>query len=352
VESIKCQEYSIFFNDWDSLNGFISEGNYSSLMLIVDENSRKHCMPDLLQNLNHDFLIIEIASSEKNKSLETSKSIWQKMVEHRADRNSLCVNLGGGVIGDMGGFCASSFMRGIDFIQMPTTLLSMVDSSIGGKLGIDFNGLKNLVGFFKDPKGVFIFSNFLKSLPHRELMSGMAEVYKYGLIKDLDFWNAAIAPNTLSADLLDSFISRSIQIKKEITDQDPLEKGLRKILNFGHTIGHAIETANLEKEGHLLHGEAVALGMIAESYIANAKRMLSEQELKMITDSLLSKYDFPEHIILETEIIYGFCLNDKKNRNHRILASLITKIGKSEYNVEINKQEIEDALFYLNNKLK
>ncbi len=352
MKSIRCNNYEIHFNKWTLLNEFIEVGDYSNLMLIVDENSRKYCLPIILQNLNHDFRIVEVKSSEKNKSLESSKRIWQQMIDHNADRNSLCINLGGGVIGDMGGFCASSFMRGVDFIQLPTTLLSMVDSSIGGKLGIDFNGFKNLVGLFKDPESVFIYPKFLKTLSKRELMSGMAEVYKYGLIHDSEFWNQLIKIKNVHTSDMTDLIFKSLEIKKDIVEKDPFEKGLRKVLNFGHTIGHALETANLNTKGHLLHGEAVALGMIGEMHISFQKEMLSQKKLDQVADFLFDQYEINGETMFESEIIFRLCLMDKKNRNQKILASLLSDIGECQINIEIQQSEIDLALDYLKSKLK
>jgi len=241
-----------------SLPQFLSQKDYSKIAIIVDENTKEHCYP-IIANLVSETILIEIKSGEENKNLATCTYIWQELTDAAFDRHSLVINLGGGVIGDMGGFCAATYKRGIDFIQIPTTLLAQVDASVGGKLGIDFNGYKNHIGAFAQPEVVLIDTVFFKTLPHLELRSGFAEIIKHCLIRDASMWDV-IRKRDFDQQDLQSLVAHSVAIKKEIVAEDPTEKGLRKILNFGHTLGHAVETHFLEKEGkRLLHGEPLSL---------------------------------------------------------------------------------------------
>ena len=352
MQKLNTKNYTIHFSNWKRLNEVCSQEQYSSIAVIFDENIIEHCLPLFSQQLKCDFKSIEILSGEHNKSLTGCQSIYKQMIDLGLDRNSLCICLGGGVIGDMGGFCASTFMRGIDFIQVPTTLLSMVDSSVGSKLGVDFNGLKNVVGLFQDPLAVFVFQEFLQTLPEAHLKSGMGEIFKYGLIEDLNLWDTC-ASLALSENLdWDQIIKKSLEIKMQITSEDPFEKGLRKRLNFGHTIGHALETLNLGTDKELLHGEAVAQGMIAELYLSTMKLSLTTKDLEYATKVLVDFYQFDELPNMELEGIYQICLKDKKNKNGKILASLLSSIGSCDVNIEINKQEIAASLDYLKRSLQ
>ncbi len=247
-----------------SLPAFLRANSYTKIQVIVDENTFKYCYPSIKPFLEKHN-IIKIKSGESQKNLETCQKIWQAMTDNELDRHSIVINLGGGVIGDMGGFCASTYKRGIDFIQIPTTLLSQVDASVGGKLGIDFQGLKNHIGVFQIPNAVLIDADFLKTLSYNELRSGFAEVIKHCLIMDGKKWDE-IRRKDFEEQELEDLIAHSVNIKQHIVEADPTEKGLRKILNFGHTLGHAIETYFLGKPKlHLLHGEAIAAGMICEA---------------------------------------------------------------------------------------
>ncbi len=255
---------------------YLEGKDYSAVAVITDKNTRKDCYPRVKELLPR-HLLITVQEGEGNKNLDTCTIIWNKLTEAEFDRHALVINLGGGVIGDMGGFCASTYKRGIDFIQVPTTLLAQVDASVGGKLGIDFQGFKNHIGVFTQPRAVLIDSAFLATLPERELRSGFAEVIKHCLIRDRQMWNK-IRKTELDDMPMKELISHSVETKKAVVNEDPTEKGLRKILNFGHTIGHAVETFHLEKN-RLLHGEAIAIGIICESYIAYSKGMITESEL-------------------------------------------------------------------------
>jgi len=291
---------------------------YSKVAILVDENTKRNCLYKLPKFDN--CTIIEIKSGEEHKNITTCSFIWEELTNNHFDRKSLLINLGGGVIGDMGGFCASTYKRGIDFIQIPTTLLAMVDASIGGKLGIDFNGLKNQIGLFNNPKSVLINSEFLNTLSDNELKSGFAEVVKHALIANNNLWNKIIS--TSFNDLIwEEIIETSIKIKNKIVASDPFEKGERKKLNFGHTFGHAIESYYLEKGTPILHGEAVFIGMILETELSP----ISKEDKNEIKNYILSNFTLA-HTPNKSNLL-PFLMNDKKNSQGKINFSLLNKIG-------------------------
>jgi 3-dehydroquinate synthase len=329
------------------LGNYLKGKQYSTICILVDQNTEKHCFP-LLSPLFPEANIIRIPAGEENKTLATCEIIWQAMTDLHLDRKALMINLGGGVIGDMGGFCAATYKRGIDFVQIPTTLLSQVDASVGGKLGVDFKSFKNHIGVFQEPQAVFIDTTFLKTLPLAELRSGFAEIIKHCLIADKAKWNEIKGRSFEEQDWND-LAAHSVAIKKKITEEDPKEAGLRKILNFGHTIGHAVESYFLEiPDKKLLHGEAIAVGMIAESYIAWKKGFISEADCEEIKKYILSVYERREIFEYDMEKIIPLTLQDKKNEHRKIQASLLEEIGKSNFNIPINYTEIQDGLKYYN----
>ncbi len=268
------------------------------------------------------------------------------MTAAKLDRKSLLLNLGGGVIGDMGGFCAATYQRGIDFIQIPTTLLAQVDASVGGKLGIDFQGLKNQIGMFQDPVMVWVNPKFLDTLPQRELRSGFAEVIKHCLIQDAKKW-AVISQKPLLEQDFPDLIAHSVQVKRQIVAEDPTEKGKRKLLNFGHTIGHAVETYFLESKTakKLLHGEAIAVGMIAESWISWQREMISEesfQEVKSYIETIFGEVKIPASAI---PTIINYTKHDKKNERKKVFCALLEgQLGQATFGIELSEKEIEAAL--------
>ena len=328
----------------EPLVSFFNENQYSNVAVLVDENTKKHCYSIVKSNLPTHSLV-EINSGEQNKNLATCETIWQKLTDAKFDRQSLLVNLGGGVIGDMGGFCAATYKRGIDFINIPTTLLAMVDASVGGKLGIDFGSFKNHIGLFSEPKQVLIDSIFLKTLPANQLKSGFAEVVKHALIADKEHWEYLLS--TKFGDMnWSKIIEHSINIKSEIVGKDPFERGLRKVLNFGHTIGHAIESYFLDSKEPLLHGEAVAMGMRAEARLSMSEGVLSEQSFEQI-DKYLSANHLPlslndDQIASMIELMS----QDKKNEGSRTNFTLLKKIGQAEYNKHMASTAIADSMTY------
>ncbi|MCL4110246.1 UNVERIFIED_CONTAM: hypothetical protein GTU68_030630 [Idotea baltica] len=266
------------------------------------------------------------------------------MLNNGFDRHSLLINLGGGVIGDMGGFCACTFMRGMDFIQVPTTLLSQVDASVGGKLGIDFQDYKNLIGVIQNPIMVWIDDQFLETLDPRQTRSGYAEIIKHALIQDADMWEEIKAINDLKGIDWGPIIERSVKIKRDVVVQDQYEGGLRKILNFGHTLGHAIESENLHQENFLLHGEAIGIGMITEAYISMVMLELSKEEYIDIKKYILSIYPhYPNHLVNEKNILEKL-LKDKKNRRGLVNFSLLKKLGTCTFDVQPDESTIIKSL--------
>jgi 3-dehydroquinate synthase len=322
--------------------------NWSAVFVLVDENTHFCCYPLIAPVLPLAHELIVIPAGEIHKNLQTCQIIWQALTNVQADRNALLINLGGGVIGDMGGFCAATYKRGISFIQIPTTLLSQVDASIGGKLGIDFQGLKNHIGIFKEPDYVLIDTCFLHTLPLRELRSGFAELLKHSLIADAKAWREISEPADFQTIDWQKVVPHSIALKQSVVEQDPTEKGLRKILNFGHTIGHAIESYFLENEpveNRLLHGEAVAIGMIAEAWLAVRKTLLPQESYEEIKRYLLSLYG--KVAIRQDAIPYiaRLALQDKKNQSGVISLSLIDRIGSCQFNITATQAEIEKAIW-------
>ena len=347
MKKITCSTYNIHINNWQAVNDFVGAGDYSSIIVIVDENTSEACLPIFAGRLEHRFDIIEIESGEINKDLDTCKGIWESMLDFGADRHSLCINLGGGVIGDMGGFAASTYMRGMSFVQMPTTLLSQVDASVGGKLGVDFHTYKNLIGVIRNPDAVFMFTEFLKTLSQEQLVSGYAEVIKHGLIKDAKAYHNDIQNQDFTNIDWEELINHSVLLKKSITDQDPMERGLRKILNFGHTLGHAIESFNLGTESHLLHGEAIAIGMIMEAHLSQQKSHLSLAETAKIKEEILAIYGHVPKRIPEISTLMQLMSKDKKNKGGKIMFSLLECIGQGNFNQEVTQEEIQNAIdFY------
>lgn len=348
MKALQSNEYLVHFEDsLPELGKYIAANNYSKILLLVDTNTSDFCLPLLTEALPElqDYDIIEVDPGEENKTIDFCIGIWKMMLDFKADRNSLLINLGGGVITDMGGFAASTFKRGIDFVHVPTTLLSQVDASVGGKTGIDMDQVKNIIGTFTQPKGVFIETAFLKTLSKRQVRSGFAEIIKHGLIYDAAFFAQLrlMKPEQVTADM----IYHSVEIKNEVVKADPFEKGLRKILNFGHTIGHAVESYSLKNDSDpLLHGEAIAIGFICESFLSMKYNGLAEAELKLIRDTIMAYY--PKYHISETTFsdLISLMQNDKKNREGNINFSLLKSIGDCGTDSYCSTEDIISSLQY------
>jgi 3-dehydroquinate synthase len=348
VKNISILPSSVFFGEeaYKQLHIFYHKRDLSNIFILVDSNTREHCLPYLHDSVT--FLrkakIVEVPPGEKEKNLQNCIQIWKEFEKQNADRKSLLINLGGGVITDMGGFSASVFKRGIRFLNVPTTLLSMVDASIGGKTGIDFNGIKNEIGLFKEAELVIIDLNYLKTLGKRELKSGMAEIFKYGLVADSCFCKEVNGR---------SFIEKSILIKTRMVSNDPKEKfGSRKILNFGHTIGHALEAFFLERHSTISHGEAIALGIICESWISWKINCLTEKQYDEISKNLSNTYPTKEIDKKTTETLLSFMRNDKKNEVGKICFSLLRYIGYCYYDQKVGDVIIQESLDQLKKFIK
>ncbi|MES3018663.1 MAG: 3-dehydroquinate synthase [Bacteroidota bacterium] len=347
MKPINSISYPIFFeNSLQELKNFISESKYTKVFILVDSNTETHCLPAVQEILDGvDFDLIEVTPGEENKNIDFCIGIWRMLLDFGAERNSLMINLGGGVITDMGGFAASTFKRGIDFVQVPTTLLSQVDASVGGKTGIDMDNVKNIIGTFTQPKAVFINTGFLKTLDEREVRSGFAEVIKHGLIYDRSLFDQVKNAGPLG--LNDEHIYRSVEIKNEVVKEDPFEKGLRKILNFGHTIGHAVESHSLTVgKSPLLHGEAIAIGFICEAYLSFKKNGLSESDLNETVQAIKEVY--PAYNLKKDTYpaLLEIMKNDKKNNAGQISFSLLSEIGKCGFDVFCTEEEIFESLDY------
>lgn len=317
-------------------------------IIIVDENTHDNCLEFLLTSFDtlKEAEVMLLPAGEENKVMEVCFQVWEALTEYQIGRNDLIINLGGGVVTDMGGFIASVFKRGVDFVHIPTSLVGMVDASIGGKNGVDLGSYKNQLGVFSHPKFIFIDPLFLATLPAEEWMNGYAEMLKHTLISDRKKYNS-LKKISSGLDLKNlELISDSVHIKFDIVEADPLELGLRKILNFGHTIGHALEGFFLEIEP-VSHGHAIALGMIAESYIAMQQGKLSKEDYFDIELTLLEKFSVPKLEDNYFQEIAELTRNDKKNRDSKILCSLVTEIGSCDFNCEITLEEIIESLKYI-----
>ena len=327
-----------------TLSEWIDRLSPSSISLIDDLNTRAYCLP-LVQAGIPSFQEITLEPGEQHKNLASASFIWEKLTKYKTDRKGLVIVLGGGVLGDMGGFCAATYKRGISFILIPTTLLAQVDASVGGKLAIDFQHYKNHIGIFQEPVCTIIDTAFLKTLPESELRSGFAEIIKHCLIADQKMW-LDISKKNLKEQDWNQLVAHSVELKNRITSEDPKESGLRKILNFGHTIGHAIESAALIKGQPLLHGEAIAAGMICESFIAFRKGLISEIELKNVSTFIQSIFT-PITISSSSAELLTLMAQDKKNSGNKILMSLPSGLGSCRWDIETNAEELISSLeFY------
>ena len=319
----------------------------SKIFILLDENSKQFCLPILkgmLQLRNAD--IIEVESGEKNKTIRTLETIWEALSTKGADRQSILLNLGGGIIVDLGGFAASTFKRGIPFINIPTTLLSQVDASVGGKTGFNFLHLKNEIGVFNHPQYVIVNSSFLKTLDKENILSGWAEMIKHALIYGKPDWENLQKQNILNIDYktLNQLIARSIQIKNHFVETDPTERGIRKALNFGHTFGHAFESLFMDTTNEILHGKAIAHGMMCELYLSSIKCRFDVPLLNNIITYLKINYGKISIKSSDFERIIELISHDKKNENTKSNFTLLSDIGKVEINMYCTHDELIQTL--------
>jgi len=310
--------------------------------VLTDENVHAAWMNTLLENctiLQHAN-IIEIPAGENAKDWDIASQVFQQLIEDCADRNAWLLNLGGGVITDIGGWIASNYKRGISFVNIPTTLMGMVDASIGGKNGINFLGSKNMIGTFQEPDALLIFPGFLETLPEKEILSGCAEMIKHALIADTSLWEALTELEEIDAHSIAPFIKRNIQIKNQIVFEDPFEQGARKLLNYGHTLGHALESWCLATQQNRSHGECVAQGMKFANFISWKREMLDEKSYITINEFLeeiYPKFEFPDF-----QKVLPFLLQDKKNEHTEFRFTLISSIGKALHNQKMSVTECAD----------
>ena len=333
----------------DDLKSIIKKYSDDKIFVLVDDNTFQYCFPLIKGAFLKEPILIEIPAGEKMKNIETVKFLWDFLSNHNADRNSLLINLGGGVITDMGGFVASTFQRGIDFLNIPTTILAQVDASVGGKTGVNLNGLKNQIGLFKQPVKNIISSDFLRTLPTREITAGFVEIVKHALISSTEEWQKikVINPEKINIENIQKIIEESIKIKTDFVQSDPLEKGRREALNFGHTIGHAVETYISRKGISILHGEAVAIGLIAELFLSNKIFSLDFKKLFEIVEYLATFFTSFELAYEDYEQIYEIMKHDKKNRNNQIRFTLLKDVGEVAIGQMCEKETIFEALnFY------
>ncbi|MCF6464079.1 3-dehydroquinate synthase [Clostridium sp. Cult1] len=329
------------------LDSYLKEARIDDLYIITDENVNglySSCLQEVIKKYNANFFIL--SPGEKSKTIETLLSIFDNLIDKNIDRDALIIGFGGGVVGDIAGFVASIFKRGIDYIQIPTSLLAQVDSSIGGKVGIDYGGLKNIIGSFYFPKMTLIDINFIKTLSKRDITCGLGEILKYGLIADYNLYEfTSLNLGNIygkDEDTLLNIINKSISIKKDIVNRDKYDKGLRKILNFGHTIGHSIESYyNFNKYNH---GEAVILGIIYESYISMELGLIDEEyfdKIYRVVKSLVTPIKFN---LKEIKTLINTMKNDKKNIDGRIVFVLPTGKGKVDIFNDVDDKTIINSL--------
>lgn len=355
MKSIIKDSGSVFGSSlgWQALKNTIDKLKPSSIFILTDENTRKHCISVFIEKseISNAYSILEIPAGEAFKTIESCVSLWNQLSELGADRASILINLGGGVVTDLGGFVAATFRRGISFINIPTSLLAMVDASVGGKNGVDLGVLKNQIGTIRSAECVIVDTEFLKTLPEQEIKSGMAEMFKHGLIASEDYWNRMQLFSVEKTDEAFELIWESISIKNDIVTKDPLEKNLRKSLNYGHTLGHAIESYCLENSNKpsLLHGEAIAIGMILATYISSEMLNFPTTKRDNITEVLLRyfiKRSFSEADIKEIIALLAF---DKKNSHGVIYFVLLEEIGHIKTNQEVSDKLIYSAFAYYQN---
>ena len=319
----------------------------SQVFILTDENVAPFWLPEVAHGLHCDSTTdIIIKAGEQHKNLQTVQRIWKTLMKHHADRNALLLNIGGGVITDLGGFAASTYKRGIRFVNVPTTLLAMVDAAIGGKTGIDFGGAKNQIGTFAEAKEVLINPVFLETLPERELRSGLAEMLKYGFISDAKLLE-------INLENYKDYILRAGEIKRKIVAKDPTEKGLRKILNFGHSIGHAIESHCLTTDYPLLHGEAVSLGMASALWLSVKQCGLGEKVLHDFELQLPMLLSEVKNSLSETDIepILSYFVHDKKNKGEKPQFVLLEAVENPVWDIEIKPERVKMSLEYIINKV-
>jgi len=328
----------------ESLNQWLRETAYDKVFILTDTHTHSFCLHYLTDLVSEQNTIV-IPNGELSKNLVSANIIWEHLVINGASRKSLLVNLGGGMVTDLGGFCASVFQRGIDFINIPTSLLAMVDASVGGKNGIDFGNLKNYIGTISQPKLVLIDPVFLKTLPEIDILNGWAEILKHGIIGGLNSWNLCKEIPTIQA--IDSWfhiIQNNVETKNKIVEKDPFEKNIRKKLNLGHTVGHAFESYFMHDKIPMRHGFCVAEGILIEAEIAANKHLIPMPDLLEIQSRIRAFFPFINIQIALIPKLIQTIKSDKKNHHDSIRMSLPAGIGEVLTDIEVSELEIETAL--------
>ncbi|GAA4278842.1 3-dehydroquinate synthase [Aquimarina mytili] len=352
MKPIVSKDSIVYFGQecYTALNSYLEKANHSKICILVDSNTHENCLSLFMSKIEkeYDIEVIEIEPGEIHKNIETCSGIWNALSELGFDRKSLIINLGGGVVTDLGGFVACTYKRGVNYINIPTTLLAMVDASVGGKTGVDLGNLKNMVGVISESEMVLVDTEYLTTLPVNQMCSGFAEMLKHGLIQDRAYWEKISNLSELNFDDLDQMIYDSVVIKNEIVFEDPTEQNIRKYLNFGHTLGHAIESFYLThpEKPTLLHGEAIAIGMIMEAFISSELLSLSKEDLQYISDVILAT--FPKVAIdpKDYQEITQLLVHDKKNEKGNIYFVLLETLGKAKYNCIVSDELIVKSFEY------
>lgn len=337
-----------------SLSEVLSKFQINKICIIADDNTYKLCLPHLNEVIQQkNTFVLTINQGEKNKNIHTVQSIWEYLQTNNFDREDLVINLGGGLLLDVGGFAAATYKRGIQFIHIPTTLLSMVDASIGGKLGFNFKGIKNQIGLFHVPEFVLINPGFLKTLDKRQLYAGWAEMIKHSLIDSEYQANKIIEQNPLQIKDTEweQLIHESLTIKNYYVTNDPYEANMRKVLNLGHTIGHAFESLSVEQNDPLLHGEAVANGLICELFLSNSLLDFPKETFSKFTRTVQASYKHFKINKTKIDRLLEIMLYDKKNKYNKVNFTLLKKIGEPVIDQYVSEEIIKESLeYYMNLK--
>ena len=334
----------------DNLTVTLNSTNYDKLFVLTDENTDRLCYP-LVTSIPAIVKAkqVVVAANDFNKNLESLTHVWNFLSTNGATRHSLLINLGGGMITDLGGFAAATFKRGITYINIPTTLLGAVDASIGGKTGINFGGYKNEIGAFYAPLHTIISTEFFNTLPQKDILSGYAEMVKHALIDSVDIWNRTLNFNLQEIDykLLNDLVMESVLIKQRVVEQDPYEKNIRKALNLGHTIGHAFESFALKNNSLVPHGYAVAWGLVAELYLSHKLCNFPKETLDNVSAFIKEHYGTFAFTQEDYDTLYQYMVHDKKNEGNTINFTLLSDIGEIEINQTADRGMIEEALGYM-----
>lgn len=345
-----AQNVIICKNLQSELQNFLQSVKYDKLFVLTDSNTLELCLPMLKEVPQlQGAPVITVEAGDTNKNIEQVTAIWMRLCNEGASRNSLLLNVGGGMITDMGGFVAATFKRGIHSVNVPTTLMASVDAAVGGKTGINFNGLKNEIGSFYPPLCVLIDSSFLKTLDRDNLLSGYAEMVKHALISNMETYHAILSFDLDRVDytLLNQMVAQSVAVKERIVEEDPKEMGIRKALNLGHTVGHAYESLSFRKERPVLHGHAVAAGLVSELYLSYKKCGFPMEILSQVV-YYLKKYYPPFFFNCDDyEALYELMTHDKKNEGGIINFTLLSQVGEVQINQSVTKEKVLESFdFY------